>query len=368
MTDTPLKEEIRRRISLAGPMPVRQFMEQCLAHPQHGYYMTRDPIGRAGDFITAPEISQVFGELIGLWAASAWQLMGEPDNVRLIELGPGRGTMMLDAMRAAQVMPAFRQAVVLHLIEVSPALRERQQQALAALDVPVMWHQAFDEVPDGPMILLANEYFDALPVSQAIKQFNGWYERMVELGADGNLKLGIANEVLPLFEQLLPRSLRDAPIGTIYEWRNDSQPLAIGRRLAQQGGAALVIDYGYDRGGSGETLQAVAGHTYVDPLAAPGEADLTAHLDFQAFGDAAEGMGASVFGPVSQATFLQRLGIDKRSETLRAAAPPDKAAEIDSAVKRLTAEGPKDMGRLFKVMALAHPLLGNIPGFELETR
>jgi NADH dehydrogenase [ubiquinone] 1 alpha subcomplex assembly factor 7 len=365
---TPLEDDIRRRIALAGPMPVRQYMELCLGHPQHGYYMTRDPLGRAGDFITAPEISQVFGELIGLWAASAWHLMQQPENVRLIELGPGRGTMMLDLMRAAQVVPAFREAVVLHLIEISPALRERQQQALAALDVPVMWHQAFDEVPDGPMILLANEYFDALPVSQAIKQFNGWYERMVEIGPDGNLKFGIANEVLPLFEQLVPRSLRDAPIGTIYEWRADSLPLAIGRRLAQQGGAALVIDYGYDHGGSGETLQAVSAHAYTDPLLAPGEADLTAHLDFQAFADAAEGMGARVFGPVSQATFLQRLGVEKRSETLRAAAPPDKAAEIESAVKRLTGEGPKEMGRLFKVMALAHPSLGTMPGFELETR
>ena len=141
MAHSPLEAEIRRRIALAGPMPVRQFMTLCLTHPEHGYYMTRDPLGRSGDFVTAPEISQVFGELIGLWAASVWQLMGQPDNVRLVELGPGRGTMMLDALRAAQVVPAFRAAIVVHLVEISPVLQERQQQALGALDVPVMWHR-----------------------------------------------------------------------------------------------------------------------------------------------------------------------------------------------------------------------------------
>src|SRR4029077_1855539 len=180
MAPSPLETELHRRIAMAGPMPVRQFMAMCLTDPQHGYYMTRDPLGRAGDFVTAPEISQVFGELIGLWAASAWHRMGQPENVRLVEIGPGRGTMMLDALRAAQVVPAFRGAVVLHLVEISPALQQRQQQAMATLDVPAMWHQTFDEVPDGPVIVLANELFDALPVNQAIKQFNGWYERVVE--------------------------------------------------------------------------------------------------------------------------------------------------------------------------------------------
>jgi SAM-dependent MidA family methyltransferase len=365
-TDTPLKAEIRRRISIAGPMPVRQFMSLCLSHPQHGYYMNRDPLGRGGDFITSPEISQVFGELVGLWAASAWHLMEQPENVRLIELGPGRGTMMLDAMRAAQVVPAFRQAIVVHLVEVSPTLRDRQQQTFAALDVPVTWHQSFEEVPDGPAIVVANEFFDALPVNQAIKQFNGWYERVVEVDADGNLKFGIANDTIPLFEQLVPPALRDAPIGTIYEWRGDNQPLAIGRRLAQQGGAALIVDYGYDKTAAGETLQAVSGHGYVDPLLAPGEADLTAHVDFRAFADAAESMGARAFGPVSQATFLRRLGIEKRAVALTALAPPEKAADIDKGIKRLIAEGRKDMGSLFKVMAIAHPSIGAMSGFELE--
>jgi SAM-dependent MidA family methyltransferase len=267
---TPLEAEIRRRIALAGPMPVRQYMDMCLTHPQHGYYTNTDPLGRDGDFITSPEVSQVFGELIGLWAASVWHRMGQPENVRLVELGPGRGTMMLDALRAAQVVPAFRAAVVLHLVEVSPTLQKRQQQAMATLDVPVMWHQSFDDVPDGPAIILANELFDALPVNQAIKQFNGWYERTIEIDADGNLAFGIANEVIPLFDQLVPAHLRDAPIGSIYEWRADNLALALSRRLVRQGGAALVIDYGHVESAPGDTLQAVSGHAFVNPLQSPG--------------------------------------------------------------------------------------------------
>lgn len=364
MADTPLKDKIRRRISFAGPMPVRQFMTLCLTDPEHGYYMTRDPLGSGGDFITSPEISQVFGELLGVWAASTWQLMGQPENVRLVELGPGRGSMMLDALRAAQVVPAFRQAIVLHLIEVSPPLRERQEQAFSALKMPVIWHESFDEVPDGPAIILANEFFDALPVNQAVKQFNGWYERVVELGPDGNLAFGLGDETIPLFERLVPESLRDAPIGTVYEWRGDSLPLAIGRRLAQQNGAALIIDYGYDKTSAGETLQAMSGHGYVDPLDAPGEADLTAHVDFQAFAEGAEGMGARVFGPLTQAAFLGRLGIEQRGKALTALAPPEKAGAIEGAMKRLIAEGPKEMGSLFKVLGLAHPSLGTLPAFD----
>lgn len=366
MADTPLKDKIRRRISFAGPMPVRQFMTLCLTDPEHGYHMTRDPLGSAGDFVTSPEISQVFGELLGVWAASTWQLMGQPENVRLVELGPGRGSMMLDALRAAQVVPAFRQAIVLHLIEISPPLRERQEQAFSALKMPVMWHESFDEVPDGPAIILANEFFDALPVNQAVKQFNGWYERVVELGPEGNLAFGLGDETIPLFERLVPESLRDAPIGTVYEWRGDSLPLAIGRRLAQQSGAALIIDYGYDKTAAGETLQAMSGHGYVDPLDAPGEADLTAHVDFQAFAEGAEGMGARIFGPLTQAEFLGRLGIDQRAKALTALAPPEKAKSIDGAVKRLIAEGPKEMGSLFRVLGLAHPSLGTLPAFDAK--
>jgi SAM-dependent MidA family methyltransferase len=361
---TPLEIEIRRRIALAGPMPVRQFMTLCLSHPEHGYYMTRDPLGRSGDFITSPEVSQVFGELIGLWAASAWHVMGQPENVRLVELGPGRGTMMLDALRAAQVVPAFRQAIVAHLVEISPALQERQQQTLSTLDVPTMWHQSFDEVPDGPAIILANEFFDALPVNQAIKQLNGWYERVVEIDADDNLTFGIANETIPLFDQLLPPAVRDAPFGTIYECRTDNLPLALGQRVVRQGGAALVIDYGHVRSADGETLQALGSHAFANPLANLGEVDLTAHVDFEAFGLAAESMGARLYGPIDQAALLHNLGIEKRAAALKAYASPEKAAGIDQDVNRLIGEGPTEMGRLFKAIALADPKLGPLSGFE----
>jgi NADH dehydrogenase [ubiquinone] 1 alpha subcomplex assembly factor 7 len=366
MATTPLEAEIRRRIQMAGPMPVRQYMELCLNHPVHGYYTTRDPLGRGGDFITAPEISQVFGELLGLWAASAWHRMGQPENVRLVEIGPGRGTMMLDALRAAQVVPAFRAAIVLHLVEISPALQERQQQAMATLDVPVMWHQTLDEVPDGPAIVLANELFDALPVNQAIKQFNGWYERVVEIGHDGNLAFGMADEVIPLFEQLVPPSMRDVPIGAVYEWRADNLPLSLSRRLMHQGGAALVLDYGHVQSAAGDTLQAVGGHAFVDPLQSPGEVDLTAHVDFQALALAAESMGARVSGPIEQGNFLRNLGIEKRAATLKSLASPEKRAEIDSAVKRLLGEGRTEMGKLFKTLGIAHPSIGKLPGFEPE--
>jgi SAM-dependent MidA family methyltransferase len=363
MASTPLEAEILRRISLAGPMPVRQYMELCLSHPVHGYYTTRDPLGRNGDFITSPEVSQVFGELLGLWAASAWHQMGQPENVRLVELGPGRGTMMQDALRAMQVVPAFRAAIVVHLVEISPALQKRQQVTLAGVDVPMMWHQTFDEVPDGPTIVLANELFDALPVNQAIKQFNGWYERVVEIGPDGKLTFGIANDLIPLFDQLVPPSLREAPIGAIYEWRADNLPLSLSRRMVRQGGAALVVDYGHLESAPGDTLQAVGGHAFVNPLESPGAVDLTAHVDFQAFALAAESMGAGVTGPIPQAEFLRNLGIDKRAASLKALASPEKACEIDSAIKRLLGEGRTEMGSLFKAIGIAHPSLGILPGF-----
>jgi NADH dehydrogenase [ubiquinone] 1 alpha subcomplex assembly factor 7 len=363
MASTPLEAEILRRIALAGPMPVRQYMELCLSHPVHGYYMTRDPLGRDGDFITAPEVSQVFGELLGLWAASAWHQMGQPENVRLVELGPGRGTMMLDALRAIQVVPAFRRAIVVHLVEISPALQKQQRQAMTAVDVPVLWHQAFDEVPDGPVIVLANELFDALPVNQAIKQFNGWYERVVEIDSEGKLAFGIANNPIPQFDQLVPGSMRDAPIGAIYEWRADNLPLSLSRRLVHQGGAALVIDYGHVESAPGDTLQAVGGHTYVSALESPGTVDLTAHLDFQAFAIAAESMGARVSGPITQAEFLRSLGIDQRAAMLKSLASPEKAVAIDSAIKRLLGEGRTEMGSLFKAIGVAQPSLGTLPGF-----
>jgi SAM-dependent MidA family methyltransferase len=365
MEPRSLEAEIRYRIGRAGPLPVRQFMAMCLTHPEHGYYMRRDPLGRAGDFITAPEVSQMFGELIGLWATTVWQAMGAPENVRLVELGPGRGTMMADALRAARVAPEFRKALVVHMVEVSPALQQRQRQALQDVDVPAVWHQSFEEVPPGPLIVVANEFFDAVPVHQAQKQINGWYERVVEIDQAGKLSFGIAADRIPLFEQLLPPQVRDAPIGTIYEWRTDTLPLELARRVMHEGGAGLVIDYGHTKSAAGETLQAIGRHARADLLATPGEVDLTAHVDFEALARAFESMGARVHGPITQAQFLRRLGIEKRAAMLKAAAGvPDKAAAVDAAVARLTAQGPTGMGTMFKVIAFGDPKIGVPPGFE----
>lgn len=359
-----LEEEIRRRIAVAGPMPVAQYMTLCLTHPQYGYYVTRDPLGADGDFITAPEISQMFGELIGLWAAATWKAMGAPENVRLVELGPGRGTMMLDALRAVQIVPDFRKALVVHLVEISPVLEARQREAFAAIDVAVNWHSSLEEVPDGPVIILANEFIDALPVHQAIMCADGWHERVVRIDDNGDLQFGHGRDPLPLFEQMLPSNLRDVPIGAVFEWRSDRIALEIGRRVVRSPGAALVIDYGHTESAAGDTFQAVTGHAFVDPLTLPGTADLTAHVDFQTFANAAESLGARVHGPIEQARFLRRLGIESRAEALSRHSAPGRDAGIEAALLRLTDEDTTGMGRLFKVLAFSDPKLGDLPGFE----
>jgi SAM-dependent MidA family methyltransferase len=364
MSESPLETEIRRLISMAGPMPVAQYMALCLSHPAHGYYIKRDPLGAAGDFTTAPEVSQMFGELLGVWAAAVWQLMGSPDPVRLVELGPGRGTMMRDMLRAAKVMPEFRAAISLHLVEISELLQRRQGETLAETEVPAQWHTALDEVPDGPAIVLANEFFDALPVHQMVKQADGWHERVVGLGDDGKLTFGLAPYPVPHFDQLIDRKVRAAVVGAIYEWRPESLGLGLARRVVRGNGAALVIDYGHLESSPGDTLQAIGSHAFADPLATPGEIDLTAHVDFQALARSADSMEARVHGPVSQGNFLRRLGIEERAAALKANATEQQAAAIDIALARLTEGGSAGMGDLFKVVAFSHPDLRQLPGFE----
>jgi SAM-dependent MidA family methyltransferase len=360
----PLEVEIRRRIAAAGPMPVAQYMTLCLTHPQYGYYVTRDPLGAKGDFVTAPEISQMFGELIGLWSAAVWKAMGSPTNIRLVELGPGHGTMLLDALRALHAVPAFRKALAVHLVEISPALEQRQRQAVGGIDVPVNWHRSLDEVPDGPAIILANEFFDALPVHQAVMCVDGWHERVVKIGDDGSLQFSHARDPIPLFDQMLPKSVRDSEIGAIFEWRADQVALELGHRVVRGGGAALIIDYGHVESATGDTFQAVRRHDFVNPLRTPGLVDLTAHVDFRALAQAAESIGARAHGPVDQGEFLIRLGIETRAEALRKGSPLSKNAEINSALARLTSAEGVGMGKLFKVIAIADPKLGELPGFE----
>jgi NADH dehydrogenase [ubiquinone] 1 alpha subcomplex assembly factor 7 len=359
---SPLESEIRRLIGVAGPMPLAEYMRLCLTHPQFGYYVNRDPLGAGGDFITSPEISQMFGELIGLWMAAVWRQMGAPQDVRVIELGPGRGSLMHDALRAAKVVSGFRSAIVVHLVEISPALQQVQERRLQDLDVPVLWHAALEDVPGGASIVIANEFIDALPVHQAVKQNDGWHERVVDIAADGGLVIDAAKAPLPFFETSMPRALRAAPPGAIYEWRADDMALELGRRMRNDG-AALIIDYGHDHFGLGDTLQAVAGHSFTDPLRAPGNADLTAHVDFEAVAQCAESMGARIHGPIRQRDLFLRLGIEKRAAALKASAPA-KAADIEVAFSRLIAGGAHGMGELFKAIAIADPKLGALPGFD----
>jgi len=360
----PLAVELRRQIERRGPMSLAQFMSLCLTHPEHGYYMSRDPFGVAGDFTTSPEISQMFGELIGLWMASVWRRMGSPSSLRLIELGPGRGTMMLDAIRAARVLPGFHDALSVHLVETSPALQQRQRQTLTGIETPVAWHQTLAEVPDGPTIVVANEFFDAVPVNQYVKKGDTWHERVVEVDAGGNLQFGVAPQPIPNFVITLPKRVREAPNGAIYEWRSNTMTVDLCRRIVKGGGAALMIDYGHVMSGVGDTFQAVRAHGFANPLAQPGQVDLTAHVDFEAIALDAETMGARVHGPIEQAEFLRRMGIDTRAEALKAVVTPQKAADIETARLRLTAGGTTGMGSLFKVLGLSDPKLESLPAFE----
>jgi NADH dehydrogenase [ubiquinone] 1 alpha subcomplex assembly factor 7 len=361
---TPLEVDIRRIIAVDGPMSVAAFMGLCLGHPVHGYYTTRDPFGPRGDFVTAPEISQMFGELIGLWAAATWQAMGAPARLALVELGPGRGTLMADALRAVRIVPALGAALSIHLVETSPVLQRLQQERLGGLDVPIAWHRDVAGLPDGPLVVIANEFFDALPVHQAVKTARGWHERMVGIDPAGALAFALHPDPIPGFAAIMPAGLAGAPAGAVYEWRSGDVVAEIARRVARNGGAALALDYGHVDGALGETLQAVGRHAFADPLATPGAVDLTAHVDFAALARTAERAGARTHGPVAQGAFLRRLGIEARATTLRATATAAQAADIDAALARLTGTGHDAMGELFKAIALADRALGALPGFD----
>ena len=308
--------EIEELIRREGPITVAEFMRLAVAL----YYAGRDPLGARGDFVTAPEITQVFGELVGLWIAATWQEMGAPAAVGLVELGPGRGTMMRDMLRATARIPGFRPTV--HLVETSPALRALQR------DIPAIWHETLASVPQMPLLLIANEFFDAIPVHQYI----GAAERRVEL-RDGSLAF------LPeTAEMVVERSPERAALAA-----------EIAGRIAARGGAALIIDYGYAEG-AGDTLQALCRHRPQDVLSAPGASDLTAHVDFAALAESVRRGGAKPWGPITQGAFLTRLGIEPRAAKLMESATPDQAVLIRSGCRRLI--DPREMGTLFKVLAI----------------
>jgi len=340
---TPLLEHLRGLIRAGGPLRVERYMEIALWHPQWGYYATHSPVGARGDFVTAPEISQVFGELIGLWLADFWQRSGAPDPVIVCELGPGKGTLMADLLRAAATVPTFRRAIRVHLVETSATLRAVQADGLRA--ATPTWHESLATVPAGPLLFVANEFLDALPIRQFERQVDGWHERCVGLDARGDLTL--AANPTPATEEL------DAwPVGSVAERRPAARSLArdLGQRLAQHGGAALFIDYGYFPPAPGDTLQAVARHQRHAPLRDPGAADLTAHVDFADFATAASAAGARAWGPVSQARFLKALGIEIRARHLADGKNAQQQAQIESGCRRLLDE--TQMGTLFKALAL----------------
>ncbi len=359
----PLADLLRRRIRLSGPISIADFMAEALGHPEHGYYITRDPLGAAGDFTTAPEVSQMFGELIGLWCAEIWRATVAPRQVRLVELGPGRGTLMADALRAARLVPDFLAAASVHLVETSPVLAEMQRRSLAGHEVT--WHGSLDEVPDGPVILIANEFFDALPIRQFERTNDGWRERMVGLAEDGEkFILGLAPGETG-GEVLIPETVRQSAVqGEIAETCPAGLSIArtLGERIVRHGGAALVVDYGHAASAPGDTLQAVKGHEYCDPLADPGQADLTAHVDFAALARILVEAGAVAHGPATQRDFLMRLGIETRAAQLLAHATEAQATDIKAALARLIGE--KEMGYLFKAMAITSADAGAPPAFE----
>ena len=337
-----LRDRLAAEIAQTGPLTVAQYMAACLHDPHAGYYATRPALGAGGDFITAPLVSQMFGELIGVWAASCWRLMGEPERVVLVEMGPGDGTLMSDLLRAARVAEGFLEAAEVWLVETSAPLADVQARRLGET---VRWARTLDEVPGGvPLILVANELLDCLPARQYVRTATGWAEQVVGLDAEGDLAFGLVPAAA---------DLPDARNGVVLEHSAMQEALgaALGARLAADGGAALLIDYGRDQPGYGDTLQALKRHEKVDPLACPGEADLTVHADFPAVRAAAEKAGAAS-ALLSQAQFLARMGVGERAEAL-VRARPDKAGVIGRQLHRLVAGD--QMGDLFKACCLYSP-------------
>jgi NADH dehydrogenase [ubiquinone] 1 alpha subcomplex assembly factor 7 len=359
----PLKRILLSLIENEGPISVERYMTMCLGHPGHGYYMTRDPLGANGDFITAPEISQMFGELIGLWLAQVWLDLGSPPAMRIVECGPGRGTLLLDALRAAATVPGLREALCLDLVETSPVLKATQLRNLSGMDISVAWHDSLETVAtDRPIVLFANEFLDALPIRQYQAQNGSWHERLI--GANGD-ELTFGLSVSP------EKSIRQtANEGAVLEISPAIQAFikTLSQKLKAASGVALLIDYGHARSALGDTLQAMVRHGFVDPLSDPGEADLTAHVDFGAIVKAARESNLESYGPIEQGLFLRNLGLQVRAEMLiEKTRDPAQRESIASAERRLTDMSLAGMGRLFKVISLVAPGQPAPPAFLPET-
>ena len=346
MTDGALTHHIARLIEETGPIPLSHFMSLALGHPEHGYYMTRDPLGAKGDFTTAPEISQMFGELIGLWLADQWLRQGSPKPFALAELGPGRGTLMSDLMRAIRSVRGMSDAAEIHFVETSPSLRNAQKSRVQQ----ATWHERIETLPRLPLFLIANEFFDALPVTQYQRTDRGWCERYV--GLDGKRFIPVLAPVTLASDAALPSAMQRAAEGEIAEICPAGTAITeeIAARIASKGGAALIIDYGHSQSAPGDTLQAMKNHAYADPFDAPGTADLTTHVDFEMLAHAVALGSAQAHGPVEQGAFLAGLGIEERAEALSRKATAAQKTDIESAKQRLTATD--EMGSLFKVLGI----------------
>ena len=357
-----LTEQLRQRIARDGPIPVVDYMAACLGDRRHGYYRGGAQLGAGGDFTTAPEISQMFGELLGLWCAELWHRLGSPAGVRLVELGPGRGSLMADALRAvAAALPGFRAALSVHLVETSPGLRAIQAATLT--DADATWHETLDQVPRGPILVLANEFFDALPIRQFVRVEGGWSERLVDVDPDTPGFRFATLATTSAVDGLLPAAMQCAQLGTIAETCPMGRVIVgeIARRTVADGGGALVVDYGPSTNAAGDSLQAVRRHNYHPVLAAPGEADLTAHVDFAGLLEAAVAAGGAGHGPISQRALLRRLGIEARLEKLLQSADDDRREGLVADYRRLT--DADQMGSLFKAIAITAPGT-EAPGFE----
>jgi NADH dehydrogenase [ubiquinone] 1 alpha subcomplex assembly factor 7 len=350
---TALRDLLAARIAATGPITLADYMAECLLHPRHGYYTTRDPFGRAGDFTTAPEISQMFGELVGLCLAQVWLDQGQPGAIVLAELGPGRGTLMADALRATRGVPGFHAALRLCLVEASPVLQVRQAQALAGYTVD--WAPSVQDLPDGPLYLIANEFFDALPIRQFQRSGEGWRERMVGLSEGDRLGFGLGPQMRVA---TLEARLADVSQGGIVEFCLSARAIieAISARIAHTGGAALIVDYG-GWGSHGDTFQALKSNEYADPFAEPGQADLTAHVDFAALANAS----ALAHRFTTQGDFLTRLGIDMRAARLAQGLQGAALQSHLAARRRLTDDA--EMGTLFKALVLYPAACLQPPGF-----
>lgn len=348
MPDSPLRQKIARLIEATGPISLAQYMHVCMADPQHGYYASRTAIGTGGDFITAPQVSQMFGELVGIWCAAAWQAIGSPARFVLAEAGPGLGTMMNDLLRAAATVPGFREAAMVRLVETSPAMVAEQRATLKEMPFEIGWTDRLEALEDGPLILVANEFLDVLPCRQFVRAGGIWRERCIGLSGDGALESMLGPALADI--SLLPAGHELEPDGSVFEYApaREAWVETLALRLAEGGGAALLIDYGHSQAGFGETFQAMRVHAPADPLADPGFADMTSHVDFAAVANAAFKCGTWVSPVMTQGDFLLAMGIAERAGMLGAGRPAAERERIRIAAERLVL--PDKMGELFKVI------------------